>query len=71
MSTKFLNHLCEQIMDTSRKRKAAPELDRSEVERKMRLRKLKSMEEHADFSFIVGTEKETEVSLTCNRSIIS
>jgi len=46
-------------MESSRKRKSAPEMDKSEVEREMRRKKLKALEDHSNFSFIVGPEKET------------
>jgi len=45
-------------MESSRKRKSAPDFDKNEVEREMRLRKLNALEANADFSFLVGTEKE-------------
>jgi len=54
-------------MESSRKRKLAPEFSRSDLERDMRQRKLKFLEDYADFGFIVGTEKESaEVNLTHN-----
>jgi len=57
-------------MESSRKRKSAPDFDRNDAESEMRRRKLKALEEHADFagfSFIVGPEKESaEVNSTIN-----
>jgi len=52
-------------MESSRKRKSAPEMDRNDAENEMRRLKLLALEDHADFGFIVGTEKESaEVNLT-------
>jgi len=52
-------------MESSRKRKTAPEMDKSEMESEMRRQKLEALNDHADFGFIVGTEKETaEVNST-------
>jgi len=60
----------EQIMESSRKRKSAPEMDKNEVEREMRQRKLKALEDHSNFSFIVGPEKETaEVNWASNLNL--
>jgi len=52
-------------MESARKRKSAPEMGRSAMESGMRRRKLKALENHADFGFIVGRLKdEAEVNST-------
>jgi len=48
-------------MESSRKRKLAPEFNRSDLEREMRRQKLKILEDHADFGFLVGAEKGSAV----------
>jgi len=67
LSIKCPKHLLEQTMESSRKRKSAPETDRNHAESEMRRRKMKALENHADYGFIVGPQKESaEVNLTQN-----
>jgi len=52
-------------MESSRKRKSAPDFDRNDAESEMQRRKLKALDAHADFRFIIGPEKESaEVNTT-------
>jgi len=54
-------------MESSRKPKSVQDMDRGELESEMRRRKMTALEAHADFGFIVGTEKESaEVNSTQN-----
>jgi len=46
-------------MELSKGKKSARFLDKSDAEREMRRRKLKALEQHADFHFIIGPEKES------------
>jgi len=48
-------------MESSRKQKSAQDFDKSKVEGEMRRRKLAALEKHADFSFLVGPEKQSAV----------
>jgi len=52
-------------METFRAQKSTPDFDRSDLEKEMRRRKLKALEEYANFSFLVGADKENaEVKFT-------
>jgi len=45
-------------MESSRKRKSALDYVENKAETELRRRKLAALEEHADFSFTIGPEKE-------------
>jgi len=52
-------------MEASMKRKFTPDFDKKELESGMRRQKLKALEQHADFVFLIGKEKESaEVNWT-------
>jgi len=52
-------------MEASRKRKFTPDFDKKELESGMRRQKLEALEQHADFVFLIGKEKESaEVNST-------
>jgi len=54
-------------MESSEEQNSAPDFDRSDLEREMRRLKLKALEAHADFGFIVGEEKDiAEVNSALN-----
>jgi len=67
LSAKFDNNFLEQTMESPKKRKSTSDLDKSDSAGEFRRRKLKVLEEYADFSFLIGEEKESaEVNSTCN-----